>query len=91
MILAGVALGAYVLVAWPDAAPRPVRLLNSAAMVKTPKAQPVRRTASVNEIPESELAGVAGAVYPGDLFVYELSPTPLLDAVIGAPEPVDAH
>lgn len=82
MILAGVALGAYVLVAWP----------NGATTVKAPSAQPIVRTmASVGELPESELAGVAGAVYPGTLFAYELSPTPLLDAVIAAPERVDAH
>ena len=74
MILAGLALGAYVLVAWPDTAPT----------------QPARATASVEAYPESELAGVAAAVYPVELFDYELSPSPLLDAVISAPQPVDA-
>lgn len=82
MILAGVALGAYVLVAWP----------NGATTVKASNAQPiVRTTASADEYPESELAGVGGTFYPGTLFAYELSPTPLLDAVIAAPERVDAH
>lgn len=93
MILAGVALGAYVFAVWPDTTPRLVRLPYGEAMPKTPtaKPQPVRVTASVDAYPESELAGVAGAVYPGEYFVYELGPAPLLDAIIAAPQSVDAH
>jgi hypothetical protein len=61
-------------------------------MPKSPAARPqaVRTTASVDSeesYPESELAGVAGAFYLGYLYVYEVTPTPLLDALIAAPEP----
>lgn len=93
MILTGLALGAYVFTAWPDTTPRLVRLPYGEAMPKTPaaKSQPVRVTASVNTNPGSELAGVAGAVYPLELFVYDLSPAPLLDALIAAPEAVAAR
>lgn len=78
MTLAGLALGGYVYTAWPEAAvPKP----------PIAKSQPVRATASVDSYPESELAGVAGAFYPGYLYVYEVSPTPLLDALIAAPQP----
>lgn len=81
MVLAGLVLGGYVIAAWPDAAP------------KKPAAssQPVRATASVGAYPESELAGVAGAFYPGGLFAYELGPTPFLDAVIAAPPAFEAR
>jgi len=83
MILAGLALGGYVYAAWPG----------SEAIQKTPaaKAQQVRTTASVDAYPELELAGVAGAIYPGELFAYELGPTPFLDAVIAAPPLLDAE
>lgn len=85
MIIAGLALGAFVFVAWPEGeAPR------KAEATVVAKADPVRRTASLVAQPEVQLAGVAGAVYSWELFDYELSPAPLLDAVIGAPEPVDA-
>ena len=60
-------------------------------MPKTSALRPVRMTASADAYPESELAGVLGAVYPGALFEYEPGPTPLLDAIIAAPEPVDAQ
>ena len=73
MILAGLALGAYVVAAWPDSSP-------SAA----PRPEPVRSTASVS-YPESELAGVAGAIYPDD---FELGSSPAIDALIGGPPPV---
>ena len=83
MILAGLALGGYVYAAWPDAD----------AIQRTPaaKSQPVRATASVDGYPVSELAGVAGAIYAGELFGYELGPTPFLDAVIAAPPAYDAE
>jgi hypothetical protein len=91
MVLAGIALGAYVFAAWPDTSTRLVRLPYGESMPKTPRSQPVRTTASVDAYPESEPAGVAGTIYPGDLFGYELGPTPLLDAVIAAPAPVDVR
>jgi hypothetical protein len=81
LVLAGLVLGGYVVVAWPDGPTQ-----------KTPaaKSQPVRATASVDAYPESEFAGVAGAIYPGELFAYELGPTPFLDAVIASPSVLDA-
>jgi len=89
MTLAGLVLGGYVYTAWPDTTPRIVRLPYGEAMPKSPAARPqaVRTTASVDSYPESELAGVAGAFYPGYLYVYEVSSTPLLDVLIAAPEP----
>ena len=83
LVLAGLALGGYVAVAWPD----------GKTMPKAPAAnsQPVRATASVGAYPESELAGVAGAFYHGDLVAYELGPTPFVDAVIAAPPVVEAQ
>ena len=96
MTLAGLALGGYVYAAWPDTTPRVVRLPYGEAMPKSPAARPqaVRTTASVDSedaYPESEVAGVAGAVYPGYLSVYEVSATPLLDAFIQAPATVDVR
>jgi len=97
MVLAGLALAAYVFAAWPDTSMQVVRLPNGEAMPKVAatQAEPVRETTSVSSYdeayPESELAGVAGAVYPGDLYVFELGPSPLLDAVIAAPLAVDAQ
>jgi hypothetical protein len=91
MILAGFALGGYVLASWPDTSSRIVRLPYGESMPKTPHPQQVRTTAAVEAYPELELAGVAGTIYPGDLFGYELGPTPLLDAVIAAPAAVDAR
>jgi hypothetical protein len=82
LVLAGLALGGYVVVAWPDG--------GTAQKAPAAKSQPVRATASVDAYPESELAGVAGAIYPGELFAYELGPTPFLDAVIAAPPVLDA-
>lgn len=93
MILAGLALGGYAYTAWPDTTPRVVRLPYGEAMPKSPAARPhavVRTTASVDSVdsyPESELSGVSGAVYHEYLYVYEVTPTPLLDALIAAPEP----
>ena len=84
MTLAGLVLSAYVYAAWPETAvPK--------SPTAEPRSQPVRTTASVDSYPESELTGVAGAVHPGYLYVYEVSPTPLLDALIQAPLPVDAR
>lgn len=82
MVLTGLALAGYVVVAWPDG--------GSSQQAPAAKSQPVRSTASVIGYPELELAGVAGAVYPGELFAYELGPTPFLDAVIAAPPVLDA-
>lgn len=80
MILAGLALAAYVAVAWPDTS-QPV----------ASRPEPVRTTASVSA-PESELAGVAAAFYPDELYGFHLEPgtTPSLDALISAPPPLDA-
>jgi hypothetical protein len=93
MILAGLVLGGYVLSAWPDTSSHLVRLPYGEAMPKTPAATPqtIRKTASVTTYPESELAGVLGEIYPLELYYYELVPAPLLDALIAAPQPVDAH
>ena len=92
MTVAGLLLGGYVYTAWPDTTPRVTRLPYGEAMPKASAVTPqaVRTTASVDSeevFPESELAGVAGAFYPGYLYVYEVSATPLLDALIAAPEP----
>lgn len=79
MILAGLALGTYVLAAWPDSSPQ-----------VAPRPQPVRSTASVS-YPESELAGVAAAI-PDDRYgwLFEPGTTPALDAVISAPQQLGA-
>ena len=76
MLLSGLALGAYVFAAWPD--------------TKTPAERAARRPRrwpaagglrGLDERgPESELTGVLGDVYPLELFFYEVSPAPLLDA-----------
>ncbi|HEX4929929.1 MAG TPA: hypothetical protein VFV62_04400 [Gaiellaceae bacterium] len=96
MTVAGLVLGGYVYAAWPDTTPRVVRLPYGESMPKTPAAKPhvARTTAAVmseESYPELELAGVAGVVYPGYLSVYEVSATPLLDAVIQAPATVDVR
>ena len=96
MLLSGLALGVYVLAAWPDTTTHLARLPYGEAMPKAPTVKPrlVRTTASVGSAkasPESELSGVLGDLYPLELFFYELSPAPLLDAIITAPQPVDAH
>jgi hypothetical protein len=59
-------------------------------MPKTPpaKARVIRVTASVGA---SQSDSVSAAAYAGELSVYEVGQAPMLDAVIGAPEPVDAH
>ncbi len=78
MVLSGLVLGAYVVAAWPGSSPR----------VAQP--QPVRTIASVS-YPESELADVAGAIYPDELYGYfELGSSPTIDALIGGPPPVAA-
>jgi hypothetical protein len=81
LVLAGLALGGYVVVAWPH---------GTAQKAPAAKSQPVRATASVDAYRESEYAGVAGAIYADELFAYELGPTPFLDAVIAAPPVLDA-
>ena len=97
LILTGLALGAYVVVAWPDTSPRLVRLPYGEAMPKTPavKLQTVRSTSSAassaDADPEAELASVLGDAYPLELFFYELNPAPLLDIFISAPQRVDAR
>ena len=72
MVVAGFALAAYVLVAWPDSSPG-----------AAPAPKPVRATASLS-YPESELAGVAGAFYPEGLYRYVIEPgsAPALDALL---------
>jgi len=76
MILVGLVLGGYVYAAWPD----------GVTTQATPVAKsPVRATASVDSYPDFDVAGIAGAFYPGELFAYELGPTPFLDTVIAAP------
>ena len=89
MLLAGLALSAYVLAAWPESSTRLVRLPYGEAMPKTPvaKAREVRVTASV----DASQPELAGAAYGRELSVYEVGEAPMLDAVIAAPEPVDAH
>ena len=83
MILAGLALGGYVYAAWPNG--------DTVKKVQVANPQPVRATASVDAYPESEFAGIAGAIHRGELFAYELGPTPFLDAVIAAPPLLDAE
>jgi hypothetical protein len=83
MVVAGLALAGYVVVSWPEG--------GSTKPAPVAKSQPVRTTASVVGYPELELGGVAGAIYPGELFAYELGPTPFLDAVIAAPPLADAE
>jgi hypothetical protein len=41
--------------------------------------------------PGRALAGTAGSAYLGDIFVYELPSTMLIDAIMATPQPVDAH
>ncbi len=94
MLLAGFALGAYVFASWPDTSTRIVRLPYGEAMPKTPKPQEVRTTASVGSTtasPEPELSAVLGDLYPLELFFYEVSPAPLLDALIAVPQAADAN
>jgi hypothetical protein len=90
MIVAGLALGGYVYAAWPDTSPQVVRLPYGEVMPKTPPAEPVRTTTSYESYPESELAGVAGAMYLDAYYVFDFGTAPALDAVTGAPPPVDA-
>ena len=78
MILAGLALGGYAVAAWPDT-------------TSTAKSHAVPVTASVDTDSARELTAVAGAPDRSDLFVYELRSTLLLDTIISAPQPVDAH
>ena len=98
MLLSGLALGAYVFAAWPDTTTQPTRLPYGEAMPKAPtatvKTRVVRTTASAGSAstaPEPELADVLGELYPLELFFYEVSPAPLLDAlIIAAPQAADA-
>jgi len=83
LVLAGLVLGGYVVVAWPDGEATPKAPATSSQAIRAP--------ASVGVDPELEPGGVAGAVYPGVLYAYELGPTPFVDAVIAAPSPVDAE
>ena len=89
MIVAGLALGGYVHTAWPDTSSHVVRLPYGEVMPKTPGAESVRET-SYESYPESELAGVAGAMYLDAYYVFDFGTAPALDAVTGAPPPVDA-
>jgi hypothetical protein len=94
MTLAGLALGAYVLAAWPDNGSQLVRLPYGEAMPKTPGSpQTVRRIASATTASYAapELASLAEEVYPLELYFYELSPAPLLDSLISAQPLADAH
>jgi hypothetical protein len=96
MLLAGLALSAYVFAAWPDTTTHPTRLPSGEAMPKAPaaKAREVRRTAAVRSASadtESELSGVLAELYPLELYFYEVSAAPLLDALIAAPQPADAN
>ena len=78
MILAGLALGGYAFVAWP----------RTTSSTKSP---PARMSGSVDTEPGRELASVGGAAYPGDIFVYELPSTMLVDSIMATQQPVDAH
>ena len=55
----------------------------------TPTAKP--QPARVNAEPGRELASAARGAYPGDIFVYELPSTMLIDSIMATPQPVDAH
>ena len=44
----------------------------------------MRATASVRTVSTAELTDVAGAVYPLELFFYEVTPAPLVEALISA-------
>ena len=91
MLLAGLALGAYVFAAWPDTTHRPTAAVRRGDAADGRPRGP-RPTASVARgHAESELSGVLGELYPLELFFYEVSPAPLLDALIAAPQPADAN
>jgi hypothetical protein len=86
MLLSGLTLGAYVVVAWPDTKaptekPRVVRTMASAGA----------SAGSTSAGRESEPAAVLGDMYPLELFFYELSAAPLLDALIAALPPADEN
>ncbi|HUQ23378.1 MAG TPA: hypothetical protein VM049_10245 [Gaiellaceae bacterium] len=75
MVIAGLTLGGYVLTSWPD------------AHTPAAKAQPQRATAPQ---PARTLAS-ASRPYSGDLMIYELESTLLVDSITAAPQRVDAH
>jgi hypothetical protein len=79
MILAGLTLGGYVVTAWPDGDTAPAQ------------AQPLRVTSSDDSEPARTLASVTRAGYPGDLIIYELESTLLVDSIMATPQRVDAH
>jgi hypothetical protein len=76
MILAGLGLGGYVAVVWPDTTP-------------AAKSHAADRTASAS--PKRSLAKAADTVYPGSIFVYELRTSMLIDSIMATPQRVDAH
>ena len=49
------------------------------------------QSARVNAEPGRKLASAGAAAYPGDIFVYELPSTMLIDSIMATPQPVDAH
>ena len=86
MLLSGLAMGAFVFAAWPETKtpaekPRVVRTMAAAGA----------SASSTSAGLESELSGVLGGVYPLELYFYEVSPAPLLDLLIAAPEPADEN
>ena len=78
VILAGLGLGGYVAVAWPDTTP-------------AAKSHAVDLTASPTRSPKRQLTKAADTVYPGSIFVYELRSTMLIDSIMATPQRVDAH
>ena len=78
VILAGLALGAFAFVAWPHT-------------TAGTKSHPARVSGSVGTEPGRELASVGGSAQRGDIFVYELPSSMLIDSIMATPQPVDAH
>ena len=77
MILAGLALGGYAFAAWPELRLR-LRSRSRSTTVETPN-------------PGASSPASVETAYPGDIFVYELPSTMLIDSIMATPQPVDAH
>ena len=45
----------------------------------------------VDAEPGRELASAASGAHSGDIFVYELQSSMLIDSIMATPQPVDAH
>lgn len=83
------ALRAHAALVWPAMILSGL-VLGAFAFAAWPDSNAMAKPTSANAEPGRELAGVAGS-YSGDIFVYELRSTMLIDSIMSTPQPVDAH